>query len=230
MKPSGTTDSTDTQNGTVQETSELVQRSPIEAPPVILLGGASGCGKTTIANLLVEELGLSHHLSTGFIRASITHLLPEPDAELLKKHTYDAYQALTAETANGRSPLMEGAIRQSLLLKPAIESCIKRAKREGIGMMLEGSHFIPGVLEPASLGASLLCVLDVPDREELKHRALSPNHTNRRLSDEQLGRLVQLQEGILELARAHKQPVIINNDLNAAVNQIKALLNKTSHD
>ena len=228
MKLVCATDSTDQQNGSLQETNKLSQGSGIEEPPVILLGGASGCGKTTIANLLVEELGLSHHLSTGFIRASITHLLPEPDAELLKKHTYDAYQALTVENTNGRSPLMEGAIRQSLLLKPAIESCIKRAKREGIGMMLEGSHFIPGVLEPATLGASILCILDVPDREELKHRALSPNHTNRKLSDEQLSRLVQLQEGILKLARTHQQPVIINNDLTAAVDQIKALLNKTA--
>ena len=228
MKLVSATDSTDQQNGSLQETNKLSQGSGIEEPPVILLGGASGCGKTTIANLLVEELGLSHHLSTGFIRASITHLLPEPDAGLLKKHTYDAYQALTVENTNGRSPLMEGAIRQSLLLKPAIESCIKRAKREGIGMMLEGSHFIPGVLEPATLGASILCILDVPDREELKHRALSPNHTNRKLSDEQLSRLVQLQEGILKLARTHQQPVIINNDLTAAVDQIKALLNKTA--
>ena len=204
--------------------SEPTPLSQTEGPPVILLGGVSGTGKTTLANALVRELGLSHHLSTGFIRASIAHLLPKADARLLQKHTYDAYEALSDGIPADRSPLLEGAIRQSLLLKPAIESCIRRAVREGIGMVLEGSHFIPGILEPESPGANLLCVLDVPDRDALKRRALSPNHSRRKLSDVQLDRLIQLQEGILSLAQVHHRPVIINDDLHRAVSQARSLI------
>ena len=177
--------------------SEPSFRAKPKGPLIILLGGASGTGKTTIANHLVEQLGLSHHLSTGFIRASISHLLPEAEAQLLRRHTYDAFEVLTGAVAADRSPLLEGAIQQSTLLKPSIESCIGRAAREGIGMILEGSHFIPGVLDPGLLGASVLCILDVPDRRELRRRALSSNHSRRKLSEEQLGRLVQLQEGNL---------------------------------
>ena len=205
-------------------------RAEGEGPLVILLGGAPGTGKTTIANLLMTELGLSHHLSTGFIRASLTHLLPEADARILKHHTYDAYQALdganSAEGSIGDDDrlLLEGAIRQSMLLKPAIESCINRAVQEGIGMVLEGSHFLPGVLEPATLEASFLCILDVPDRDALKLRVLSPNHSRRRLSDAQLARLVRLQEGILDLAQVHGQPVVINEDLPMAVQQIRVMV------
>ena len=192
--------------------------------PVILIGGVSGTGKTTIANELVRELGLSHHLSTGFIRAAIVHLLPGPEGQLLRKHTYDAYQALTGSVGSDRSPLLEGAIQQSMVLKPAIESCIGRAVREGIGIVLEGSHFIPGVLDIPRHMVDLECVLDVPDREELKFRALSPNHSRRRLSDEQLERLIQLQEEILDMARLHGRPVVINDDLSEAVKQVRSLV------
>lgn len=207
-----------------------------DRPVVILLGGAPGTGKTTVANMLQAELGLSHHLSTGFIRASIAHLLPELDSRLLKHHTYDAYLALE-EVAFGASSipesndggqglLLEGAIRQSMVLKPAIESCISRAVREGIGMVIEGSHFLPGVLEPSTLEATLLCILDVPDREILKQRVLSPNHSRRRLSEEQLDRLVQLQEEIVSLAQVRGQPVVLNDDLPRAIKQILCLLRK----
>ena len=207
-------------------------RAEGDRPLVILLGGAPGTGKTTIANLLLGELGLSHHLSTGFIRASLTHLLPEADARILSRHTYDAYQAMqtpgvvAGSVDDDDGALLEGAIRQSMLLKPAIESCINRALREGIGVVLEGSHFLPGVLEPSTLEASLLCILDVPDRQELKLRVLSPNHSRRRLSDAQLCRLVRLQEGILGLAQVHGQPVVINEDLPKAVEQIRSLVGR----
>ena len=120
--------------------------------------------------------------------------------------------------------MLEGAIRQSVLLRPAIEACIDRAVREGIGLVLEGSHFIPGVLDPKALGADILCILDAPDRETLKFRALSPNHSQRRLSDEQIGRLFQLQDSILRLAQIDHQPVVINDDVSETVKQIRSLL------
>ena len=180
--------------------------------------------------MLVSELGLSHHLSTGFIRASVAHLLPEEDAKLLNHHSYDAYQALEGASSgslgDGNSLLLEGAIRQSRLLKPAIESCINRAVQEGIGLVLEGSQLLPGVLDADVLNSVLMCILDVPDREALKLRVLSPNHSRRRLTDEQLGHLDQLQDGILSLARVHQQPIVINDELAKALQEIRSLMGR----
>jgi 2-phosphoglycerate kinase len=86
---------------------------------------------------------------------------------------------------------------------------------------MEGSHFIPGVVDPKDLGADLLCVLDVPDREELKRRANSPNHLRRHLSAWDLERLIMLQDQLLAQARSYCAPVVVNVDLTDAVGQVR---------
>ncbi len=54
--------------------------------------------------------------------------------------------------------------------------------------------------------------------------ALSSNHSRRRLSEEQLEHLVQLQDEILALARIHNQPVMVNDNLPKTLDQIRSLV------
>ena len=190
---------------------------------VILLGGSPGTGKTTLGNLLVRELGLDHHLSTGFIRASVRPLLPEPEQRLLGMHAFDVGEALPELAADGTSRVFQGVVHQATMLKPSIESCVRRAVHEGVGLVIEGSHMIPGVLDPTELGAALLCVLDVSDRDTLRSRALSAAHVHRKLDEEQLARLLQLQEDLVNRARALDVPVIMNDRLPDALEQLVGL-------
>ena len=194
-----------------------------QEPKVILLGGAPGTGKTTLGNLLVRELGLDHHLSTGFIRASVRPLLAEPEQRLLGMHAFDVGEALPELSADGTSRVFQGVLHQAIMLKPSIESCVQRAVREGMGLVIEGSHMIPGVLDPEELGATLLCVLDVTDREVLHSRALSAAHVHRKLDEAQLARLLQLQEDLVRRAHALNVPVIMNDRLPDALEQLIGL-------
>ena len=194
-----------------------------QEPKVILLGGAPGTGKTTLGNLLVRELGLDHHLSTGFIRASVRPLLPEPEQLLLGMHAFDVGEALPELASDGTSRVFQGVVHQATMLKASIESCVRRAVREGVGLVIEGSHMIPGVLDPAELGATLLCVLDVTDREVLRARALSAAHVHRRLDEQQLARLLQLQDDLVNRARALGVPVVTNDRLPDALEELVGL-------
>ncbi len=182
-----------------------------------------GVGKTTVGNALLGELGLTHHISTGFLRAAIDGYVSPSQGELLRRHAFDAYELLDGANLPHEERILRGAIAQTELLKPVVTACVARARREGIGLVMEGSHFIPGVIDPAELGADLLCVLDVPDRQELRRRAQSDNHLKRRLSAWDLERMGMLQDQLLAMARRHNRPVIVNKRLADAVGGVKAL-------
>ena len=207
----------------------LLQPSKPTKSLIILLAGVPGTGKTTLGNALLGHLGLTHHISTGFLRAAVDPYLPPHQSRLLRRHAFDAYELLDPTTLRPDEYVIQGAIAQTDLLRPVISTCLARARREGIGLIMEGSHFIPGVIDPQEFGADLLCVLDVPNRKELKARALSPNHQNRHLSSWDLERLIILQDQLLDMARRHDHPVVLNVDLDRAVEEVTDLaLNASS--
>lgn len=193
---------------------------------IVLIGGAPGTGKTTVGNLLVKELGLSHHISTGFIRASIQHLLPPEQANLLKAHAFDAVDQLDSSGNSQTGGVLRGVLAQAEILGESIHSCIARASREGIGLVIEGSHLMADTVNIDSSDQAFLCVLDVPARELLIERALSENHSKRQLSQWQLARLLELQEELVNRAHQSRVPVVINDTLEETIKNITRLISQ----
>lgn len=201
-----------------------------ETPLIILLGGSSGTGKTTLANALVQELGLAHHLSTGFVREAVSAVLPPRKAKLLAGFSFDAWNLRGDIDDLSENRVLNGAIAQTRLLKPAIDACISRSEREGASLVMEGTHLIPGMFEPLILSASVFCILDVPDRSALVRRSLGSTHKRRILDEKQLNSIVQLQDAYVRLGKQHGLPIIVNTDLNRSVDEVKKLLSRKSDD
>lgn len=197
--------------------------SIVDAPQVLLIGGASGTGKTTVANALVQELGLAHHISTGFVREVARAMMPADQAFLLDGFTFDAWRLFPEIAGNGHR-VFDGALAQAEVLLPAVKACISRSVREGASLILEGAHMLPGLLSGDDLGVSLFCILDVPDRDTLVERALGQTHSRRNLSQAQIAGIIELQDACVMQARRAGIQVIENVDLATTVERIKKML------
>ena len=87
--------------------------------PVILIGGISGSGKTTIGNAMLNQLELDHSIGTGWVREILTTQLKKDNYPELFTHSFRPITDITP---------YENFIKGAKSLAPAVMACIKRTK------------------------------------------------------------------------------------------------------
>jgi 2-phosphoglycerate kinase len=130
---------------------------PLDQPVILLVGGATGTGKSTVATEAAHRLGITRFTSTDFIRQTIRAYFPQ--SEMPSVH-------LSSFEAGGE----EGFLEQTRRVLVGVEASIDRAMTEGWSMVIEGVHLVPGMVPTEIDGALLVhAVLRVEDVDE--HRS-----------------------------------------------------------
>lgn len=141
--------------------------------PVILIGGVAGTGKTTLSNLLLQELNIDHKIGLGWIRATLCTLLGKEKYPEL----YD-YSFKTSDTGNLKSYYI---FNQTVYHKQAIEACINRAHREGTSLIIEGVNLVPGIIDTKYVSNYFWLKMS-PDVNVHKNLLTGETHKNRTIS------------------------------------------------
>ncbi|HJZ11949.1 MAG TPA: hypothetical protein VJ521_07355, partial [Acidobacteriota bacterium] len=105
-----------------------------EKPVIVLLGGSSGVGKTSLAVEVAHRLGIYRVLSTDSIRQVMRIMLSPALMPHIHASSYDAYRYLTFPPHPSVDPVIEGFKQQAAVVSVGVKAMIDRAVSENTSM------------------------------------------------------------------------------------------------
>lgn len=117
-----------------------------DRPVIILIGGATGVGKSTLAAQLGERLGLVRLISTDTIREVMRAFFSKNLMPAIHFSSYDADRAVRIPVGEGLDSHVVGFMEQVEMVNVGLRAVLIRAIKERTSMVVEGVHVVPGML------------------------------------------------------------------------------------
>lgn len=192
-------------------------------PLIILIGGASGVGTSSMAFELANRLRLKNLISTDMIREVMRKIVSKELSPVIHKSSFDAYESIRTPSIRIDS-VIEGFISHVDVVNVGIEAIIERSVKEGISTIIEGVHVVPGFIRRDLLENNniIIFTLTVDDEESHKQRFYSRCRqpwVKRSLERymENFDTIRKTQNFLVEQAKIHDTRVINNVDINETI-------------
>jgi 2-phosphoglycerate kinase len=122
--------------------------SSINKPIIILMGGATGVGKSTVATQLAARLGITRQVSTDVIREVMRSLFAPDLMPALYNSSFSAFERLRIPLPPTTDKVIVGFLEQAAMVTVGIRALVERAVTERTNFIVEGAHVVPGILDP----------------------------------------------------------------------------------
>src|ERR687887_1145400 len=144
----------------------------LSVPLVILIGGATGVGKSTIATQLAVRLGVVRVVATDAIREVMRALFTSELMPTLYTSSFEADSALREPPPRPLDRVIVGFREQTAAVAVGIRALVERAAVEGTSIVIEGAHVVPGFFDLEAYEGRVLAVpLVVTVDDEDLHRS-----------------------------------------------------------
>jgi 2-phosphoglycerate kinase len=198
----------------------------LNIPMIILIGGATGVGKSTIATQLATRLGITRVVSTDAVREVLRSSFTREMFPTLYESSFNADKAVRQPIPHSGDRLIIGFREQAAAVAVGAQSLIDRAIAENTDMILEGAHLVPGFLEKMDSDDAVIVPLLVTIDDENLHRGhfyRRDRDTGARGSERYLKafkKIRKIQKYMVSSALMRGVPTISHYDLDATLTQI----------
>jgi 2-phosphoglycerate kinase len=202
----------------------------LEAPILVLVGGATGTGKSTIATEVAHRLGITRVTSTDFVRQTMRAFFSPEFVPSVHYSSFEAGEALPPAEREAGDPLLLGFLDQTRYVLTGVRASIERALEEGWSTVLEGVHLVPGMVPEPSPDALVVHAVIAIENEDVHAQHFFIRDTASsgvRALDKylrRLGDIRHLQDFIVDEARKTGVPVVQNGNLEEAIGDVIELV------
>ena len=198
----------------------------LDVPLIVLLGGSTGVGKSTIATQLAYRLGITRVVSTDAVREVLRSALTEEMFPTLYSSSFESDEAVRQPIPHSGDKLIIGFREQAQAVAVGAQRLIDRAITEGTDMILEGAHLVPGFLQSVESDQAVIVPLLITIEDEDLHKS----HFYRRGRDasarpqdrylQAFKKIRKIQKYMTNSALMRGVPIIQHYDLDATLSQV----------
>ena len=195
----------------------------LDRPLIVLLGGTTGTGKSTVATMLAGRLGVTRVIATDAIRQVMRSCFTHDFMPAVHYSAFDAAGAVQAPAEareEGADVDLAGFARQAESVGTGVAAIVERAVEEGTPTVVEGIHVLPGGVDPElrerCVAVEALLVVEDEDVHRGHFTARGGDRPPERYLDG-FERIRKLQAHLVRRARAQGVPMIFNENVDRAV-------------
>ena len=210
----------------------LADLQALDVPIIVLIGGSTGTGKSTVAAEVAHRLGITRVASTDFIRQTMRAFFSREFMPTIHYSSFEAGEAIDDDVTG--DPAIVGFVEQCRHVCVGVDAALSRSLTEGWSMVLEGVHLVPGLL-PTELEGALLVHVVVEIADEDVHRmhfhVRDAATGGIRAMDKYLDRLDDIrrvQTYIVGRARRESVPVVENANVERTIDTVIELVMQAS--
>jgi 2-phosphoglycerate kinase len=199
-------------------------------PILVLLGGSTGTGKTSIAFEVARRLEIPRVVSTDSIRQIMRLMFSKDLMPEIHCSTYEVHKVLRLDPVRGRQgpeSVLAGFLEQAQRVAVGVHAMLERAIEENTSLILEGVNLLPGLLDLGRYNARahvislVVATLDVESyRQRFRTRAAKAQQRTAEKYLEHFDAIVAIQNYILAEADQLGLPIIDNVDLDDTVRSV----------
>jgi 2-phosphoglycerate kinase len=200
----------------------------LDLPIILLIGGATGTGKSTVATEAAYRLGITRVTSTDFVRQTMRAFFSR---DFMPSIHYSSFEAGDALHEPEGDPALQGFQEQTRNVLVGVHAALERALEEGWSMVLEGVHLVPGLIPVQPIDGALVvqCVLSIEDEDTHASHFMIRDAVSGGLRSvdkymDRFDEIRRIQRHIVARARRSDVPVIENLSLERAISSVMELV------
>ena len=203
---------------------QFAELRELDLPVILLIGGATGTGKSTVATEAAHRLGITRVTSTDFVRQTMRAFFSQ---EFMPSIHYSSFEAASGlrQPDQAVDPVIAGFLEQTRNVLVGVRASIERALEEGWSMVLEGVHLVPGMLPSIDGALVAQCVLAIDDVDVhasnfmVRDAGSNGIRPHEKYTD-RLGDIRRIQDHIVARAHSNGVRVLENSNIDNAISRV----------